>query len=314
MEAIEQSLEGRKVIIFGCGYVGKAVAQKCLQLGAEVTGLTRNSEKAEALRKGGLSKVVIADLNDPELASHLESSYDFALNCVSSGGGGLANYRQSYLEGQQSIATWAAKLPAPLQAFTYTSSTSVYPDSDGAWLSEADANGEHSPRAAILLESEQAALSVNAQRNTVLRLGGIYGPGRHYMLDMLRSNPGQPLYGSGETYLNSIHLDDIVSAILASWKNVGPPLAERHETKAIYNVVDNEPAQRKTIATWLAERYQLPAPIFEPDKPSPRMAKRGIQNGPSKAPNRRISNASIKQALEWQPQYESFREGYASLI
>lgn len=307
MEYPIQSLSGREIIIFGCGYVGKAVAKECLLLGAKVTGLTRNPEKAEALTKAGLSKVIIADLNEPDIARHLGSRYDFALNCVSSGGGGLDNYHKSYVEGQQSIANWAARLAEPLQAFTYTSSTSVYPDSDGALLSEADASSEHSPRAAILMESEQAALSVSSQRKTVLRLGGIYGPGRHYMLDMLRSNPGEPLYGSGDTYLNSIHLDDIVSAIIASWLNTN------ENRSAIYNVVDNEPAQRKTIAAWLAERYQLPTPVFEPDKPSPRMIKRGIKNGSSKAPNRRISNTAIQQALAWQPKYKSFREGYAVL-
>lgn len=299
------ALKGARVLILGCGYVGRAVAHACLQQQATLAAVTRNPAKAEALLAAGLHQVLVADITDPTLAKQLTGPFDYLLNCVSSGGGSLEQYRRSYVGSQLNLQKMAASWH--LKACTYTSSTSVYPDSQGAWLSEADASSEHSERAAILLEAEQQALQVPAARRLVLRLGGIYGPERHYMLDALKQAGQQPLYGSGSTWLNSIHLHDIVTAVLASW------LHPQDKQQAIYNVTDDAPAQRQTIAQWLAEKYGLPQPHFDPQLPTPRMARRGITAKDTQAPNRRISNAAIKHALAWQPQYPSFREGYHTL-
>ena len=101
---IEQLPES--VIIFGCGYVGAALAETLLGAGVRVGALTRNPEKAARLRQLGLNEVVVEDLGSTTWHRQLSGSYVAVVNCVSSAGGGLEGYRKSYVEGQQSILKW----------------------------------------------------------------------------------------------------------------------------------------------------------------------------------------------------------------
>ncbi|MDQ5979325.1 MAG: hypothetical protein QG602_2299, partial [Verrucomicrobiota bacterium] len=114
-------------MIFGCGYIGTAVARVALAAGATVEALTRNPEKAAALRAAGLSSVVVAELGSTEWHAQIAPAPDFVVNCVSSGG--PDQYWQSYVVGMQSIVSWAAKA-GPIGTMVYTSSTSVYPQGD----------------------------------------------------------------------------------------------------------------------------------------------------------------------------------------
>src|SRR4051812_48254527 len=130
---------GKKLIIFGAGYVGSALAREAVEGGLSVVALTRNREKAGALTAMGV-QVVIADLGSSNWHSQIESQADYVVNCVSSGGGGVEGYRRSYLEGMQSVLAWAGRGKSQtggspsdgIGTFVYTSSTSVYPQSEGA--------------------------------------------------------------------------------------------------------------------------------------------------------------------------------------
>ena len=76
------------LMVFGCGYVGTALAKHCLAAGVRVGALTRNVEKAEALRALGVQEVIVADLQDSDWHGRVEQSYEAVVNCVSSAGGG----------------------------------------------------------------------------------------------------------------------------------------------------------------------------------------------------------------------------------
>lgn len=293
-------LSGKRLVIFGCGYVGAALARAALAAGASVEALTRNPVKAAALRAAGLADVVVADLAATDWHGRIPGGADFVVNCVSSGG--LENYRQSYVGGMQSVLAWAARGPAAVGTLVYTSSTAVYPQGDGALVDESASADGATPNGAIIRESEvliQQAPTGAVRRHFILRLAGIYGPGRHHLLDQLRA--GRPvLGGSGGHRLNLAHRDDIVRAILAC---LSAPAAIASQ---VFNVTDSAPVSRTEVVAWLAQRLNRPAPGFDGSTTARR--------GGAPMPDRVISNARIQQVLGWRPQYPDFRAGYEAIL
>jgi len=162
------SLANKRLVIFGCGYVGSAVARAALAAGARVEALTRNPEKAAALRESGLAKVVVAELGSTAWHTQIAPAPDFVVNCVSSGG--PDQYWQSYVVGMQSIVSWAAK-SGPVGTMVYTSSTSVYPQGDGAvvdetaWAPGATPNGRTISESEVLLKTAPAGAAHRLRSN-----------------------------------------------------------------------------------------------------------------------------------------------------
>lgn len=288
------------VFIFGCGYVGTALARYLIDQGVRVGALTRNPDKVARLRTLGLAEVIEAELDSNNWHSQIEGRYAAVVNCVSSAGGGLEGYRKSYVDGQRSILEWA-KTQA-IGTYVYTSSTSVYPQDGGETVDETADTSAAPPTGQVILESEAmlADASDRLGRWFVLRLAGIYGPGRHYLLDQLREGAGE-IPGSGDYALNMIHLEDIVAAMCVALSGEAP--------SGIYNIVDDAPVTKSEVLTWLAERMGLPVPAFNPDKVSERLKRRG-----GRMPHRYLSNAKACAQLGWLPKYPSYREGYAGWL
>lgn len=289
-------------MIFGCGYIGTALAEQLLAVGVRVGALTRNAEKAARLRALGLSEVIVAELDDVAWYDQLSGSYESVVNCVSSAGGGIDGYRKSYLEGQRAILDWAKG--RSIQSYLYTSSTSVYPQDGGVSVDETADISEAPPTGQVLCESEQlladAADTLGAWY--VLRLAGIYGPKRHYLLDMLRSGESV-IPGVGDYLLNLIHRDDVVAAICTALAN------SESASFGIYNVSDDQPETKAELVAWLAEQLGQASPRFDPEHVSPRLQRRG-----GRMPSRHISNMKFRKTFGWSPKYESFRAGYRDLL
>ncbi|MDI1319779.1 MAG: NAD-dependent epimerase/dehydratase family protein [bacterium] len=295
------SIANKRLVIFGCGYIGSAVAQAALTAGARVEALTRNPEKAAALRALGLAKVVVADLAASDWHGQIAGGPDFVVNCVSAGGG-PDGYRQSYVAGMQSILAWAGGSAAPVGTLVYTSSTSVYPQGAGALVDESASADGGTPNGRIIRDSElllQNAPVGAVRRSFILRLAGIYGPDRHHLLDQLRTD-ATTLGGSGAHRLNLAHRDDIVAAILAC---LGASPAVANE---IFNVVDTAPAMREEVVRWLAAKLGRPMPAFDGGTTARR--------GGAPKPDRVISSAKIQRALGWRPQYPDYRTGFEKLL
>jgi len=295
-ETSHRFFAGKHLFVAGCGYVGSEVARRGINQGLRVTTLTRNPAKAAALQAEGI-ETIVADLADESWHAQLPTEVDFVLNSVSSGGGDVENYRRSYYEGMVSILKWAAK--AKVGTFVYTSSTSVYPQGDGATVDETAPLGEPADERTQWLISTENLLreSDTMERAFILRLAGIYGPGRHHVLDQVRA--GEALAGSGDYRLNLIHRDDAATAV---WVAFGAPSEVRG---TVYNVADDCPVPKAELAAWLAAQLGQPSPQFDPTLPSRR---RRI------VPDRVILNAKIKQELGWRPRYPDFRAGYAGIM
>jgi len=292
----------KSVIIFGCGYIGSALAEVLLATGVRVGALTRNVENAARLRELGVREVIVADLDSESWHDQVSGSYESVVNCVSSAGGGIDGYRKSYLEGQRSILKWAKG--RAIQSYLYTSSTSVYPQDGGVRVDE-DAATEDAPLTGqVLCESERllADAADNFGAWYVLRLAGIYGPRRHYLLDILRSGESV-IPGVGDYFLNLIHRDDVVSAICTALP------CHSSVTSGIYNVSDDQPPSKAELAAWLAAQLGQVPPRFDPEHVSPRLKRRG-----GRMPSRQISNAKFRETFGWSPQYADFRAGYRDLL
>jgi len=278
-----------RVLIVGCGYVGLPLGAELVRQGHEVFGLRRSL--TDELPAAGIT-LLTADITRPETLAQLPRHYDWVVNCAASGGGSAEDYRKLYLEGNQNLMAW---LTGPLlQKFVYTSSTSVYAQNDGAWVTEQSPAQPEAPAAKVLVQAEDLLLAAaNRFPAVILRVAGIYGPGRgHAFKQFLRGEARV----DGSRFLNMIHRDDLTAVIIAA--------LERGRPGEIYNAADNEPVAQVEFFEWLAKQLHRPLP--------PRAAadaetwrKRGMTN-------KRVSNAKLRAELKYRFKFPDFRAGYAA--
>lgn len=172
----------------------------------------------------------------------------------------------------------------------YLSSTGVYGDAGGAWVDESAPIGGGRRGARAIADA--AWLAKGAR---VLRLPGIYGPGRS-PLERVRQGRAHRVGMPGQVF-SRIHVDDIVSGIVASF--AGPAGA--------YNLADDWPCDQDAVVAFAAELLGLPLPPLVPlDSLSP-MA-RGFY-----AENRRVANGKAKRVLGWRPRFADYRLGLRAL-
>ncbi|HLP08564.1 MAG TPA: NAD-dependent epimerase/dehydratase family protein, partial [Opitutaceae bacterium] len=273
-----------------------------------VTALTRNAAKAAELRAAGCERVLEADLGTDAWHTAAEGPYDFVMNCVSAGGGGAAGYRHSYVDGMRSVSRWLAGQPRG-GTIVYTSSTGVYPQGGGGRIDE-EAPTEGAGENGRLLREAESELARGAGaadwRWFVLRLAGIYGPGRQGMLDEIRRGAAT-LRGEPTHRMNLVHRDDVCGAV---WACFGAPAEVRDE---VFNVSDNAPAPRAEVAGWLAQRLGVGCPQFghEAGDGAPADAN---PFGRRRAPDRIIVAEKIRRVLGWAPRFPDYRAGYEEIL
>jgi nucleoside-diphosphate-sugar epimerase len=286
-----------RVLIVGCGYVGLAVGAELVKEGHEVRGLRRSASGESAMRAAGI-RPLSGDITRSKELNELSATYDWVVNCVSSGGGGVEGYREVYWQGMRNLREWLAA--APPEKFIYTSSTSVYGQIDGSLVTETSPTEPTVETARILLETEAVLREAAAQTNfpaMVLRVAGIYGPDRGYWLRQYLKNEAR-IENRGERILNMIHRDDAAGAIIAALKNGRPG--------EIYNVVDDEPVTQIDYFQWLSMTLGKELPPFAEDEEIA-----GRRRGMT---NKKVSNRKLKLELGYQFKYPTFREGYGAEI
>lgn len=245
---------------------------------------------------------MVAEVDSGDWHERVPADCGWVLNCVSSAGGGLDGYRKSYVGGNQSLLDWMKKAHA--ERIVYTSSTAVYPFTDGRDVFEEDAGGDLAPSGRVVFESERILRenALSSERTTVLRLSGIYGPGRHYLLDSLRKGHGT-IAGRGDIFLNLIHRDDIAAAadaVLSSGETAGHT----------YNLSDGHPALKEEVVRWLAAELEMPPPAFDPRATGRRMR----INAAGDPPNRRVRVERLMKATGWTPSHPDYRSGFRAIL
>jgi nucleoside-diphosphate-sugar epimerase len=276
-----------------------------------VGALTRRTARAEALRGVGVKPAVAADVAGDAWHGEFDPAGAAIVYCVAPAKADAEGYRQAFVEGVQSMARWLEKSSAPAAEILFTSATSVYAQTDGSWVDEATPVSVEllGAGAAQLREAEELVLALAprlARRAWVLRLAGLYGPERHYLLDALRA--GRTTFpGDGEQWLNLLHRDDAVSAIRACLR------APVGISGGIFNAADDAPVRKRELIAWLAGTLRQDTMSFEfTPGASARSAHRRTASGAT--PNRRVANQRLREILSWRPAYPSYREGYREIL
>jgi nucleoside-diphosphate-sugar epimerase len=178
----------------------------------------------------------------------------------------------------------------------YCSTTGVYHQQDGTWVDESSPCRPAREGGLAHLAAEELLRAANRDI-VVLRLAGIYGPGRFPNVALLKA--GEPIRAAKEGWLNLIHLDDIATAILAAWSHPAP--------EQLYVVSDGNPVLRRDYYAEVARLHNTPPPIFlEPTSNDP-ISRRG-------GSDKRINPARAHRDLLRQLKYPSYREGLRSSI
>lgn len=184
---------------------------------------------------------------------------------------------------------------APAKWIGYLSSTGVYGDSGGAWVDESApiGGGRRSARA-----EADAAWQALDEKVRIFRLPGIYGPGRN-ALDKVRAGEAHRIDMPGQVF-SRIHVDDIVSAVIASFD----------APAGIYNIGDDRPASHNVVTAYACALLGLePPPLQTMDEAGLSDMARGFY-----AENRRVANGKARRMLDWAPRYPDYEAGLRALL
>ena len=277
-----------RALIAGCGDIGGRLAARLLDEGWFVHGLRRDTRKLGA---GVLP--VAGDLQAASMPAEWPAQpLDYLVYCAAASTHDEAGYRAAYIEGLQHVLDWLKQAGQSPRRILFVSSSSVYGQSTGEWVDETSPVEPTGFSGQLMLQAEQVA-HASGLPATVVRLTGIYGPGRERFVSQVREGyrvaRQPPLYG------NRIHADDAAGllAFLLQADLAGQPL------QPCYIGVDDAPAALDEVVDWLRERLGV---TRWSDTQSVR-----------RTGSKRCSNARAR-ALGWAPQYPSYREGYGQLL
>lgn len=258
-----------KLLIMGAGYVGMALI-RALQDGAHQLYITTTEcERVENLKRYA-EQVLVLRPGVKENLFALIGACDAMVVLVAPKGS--LNYEQTYLDTAKTISEALKGRVKPFY-LVYTSSTSVCEGSQGEWITEDMALDPQTENGKILLEAERYYLNSGAAA-CVLRLGGIYGPGRE-LARRAKSLSGNVVSGTGEEPTNNIHQEDVVEAIR---------YCLNHSLTGVYHLVNDDHTVRNKLYARLCRLAAIPEPLWASD--APQLKRRGYK----------VSNQKIKDA------------------
>jgi len=276
------------VVIAGCGDVGGRLATQLLALGWEVHGLRRTISR---LPEGVIG--IAGDLFNEECPDTWPvGGVDYLVYCATATDHDEVGYRAAYVQGLQHVLEWLNDYGQEPKQLLFVSSSSVYGQQNGEWVDESSPTQAGGYSGQVMLEAEQVALESGVPAS-VVRLTGIYGPGREWLLSQVRQGYrvaiDPPLYG------NRIHADDAAGLLAFLLQHV----EQGGVLDKCYIGVDDAPAPLAEVVGWLRE--YLGVTEWAEDASVRR------------AGSKQCSNARAK-ALGWVPSYPSYREGYAAIL
>lgn len=270
------------LLIVGHGYLGASLAAQLRSKGESVASAHRGAaDSARSLHS--------ADLASPDSLRALAEKVPATaiLHCASSSRGGAEAYRSVFVEGIRNLRDAFPGVPV-----WFTSSTSVYGQTDGSLVDESSPTLPDRETSRLLLEAESLARDSGG---TVLRLAGIYGPGRSVHLQKLFAGTARIEEGPVSRYLNQIHRDDAAAAFLHLLR-----LDDALTRGRLYNIVDDTALTQRECYEQLAAFFDLPLPPSGPPDPD---RKRGLTH-------KIVSNAALRDT-GWTPRFPSFLDAVA---
>ncbi|MFQ6575210.1 SDR family oxidoreductase [Pseudomonas sp. UM16] len=276
------------VLVVGCGDVGGRLAKQMLADGWQVSGLRRSIGHIPEGVKG-----VAGDMFDSRCPDTWPvAAPDYLVYCVAASQHDQAGYQAAYVEGLRHVLSWLAERGQQPRRLLFVSSSGVYAQQEGEWIDENSVTEPHNYTGTVMLEAERLALASSIPA-TIVRLTGIYGPGREWLLSQVRQ--GYRVTEEPPLYANRIHADD-AAGLLAFLLKAD---AQGQALEDCYIGVDDAPAALAEVVAWLRQ-YMGVTHWSEQE----RVRRTG---------SKRCSNARAR-ALGWVPQYPSYQEGYAAIL
>jgi len=234
-----------EVLVIGCGDIGVRVARLEQACGRTVAGLARNAAGKERLRAFGIEPAH-GDLDDSGSLAALSVAGRLIFYFAPPPGGGPWDTRMRNF----CAAFDSARAPAKV---VYISTSGVYGDCGGAWVTEETPVNAQTSRAQRRLDAENVLQEWGKQLGVavvILRVTGIYGPGR---LPLARLQQGHPVLREEESPpTNRIHADDLAAVCVAA--------AARAVDGEIFNVSDGQPGTMTQYFNAAADLLGLPRP------------------------------------------------------
>ncbi len=274
---------GRSVIVLiGVGDLGARIGAHLADEGHRIIGVRRDAAKVPERFEARS-----ADITDPAslkaAATGLDAEELAVVFTVTAGQRTEDAYQQTYVQGMRAVVE--ALKPQRLVA---VSSTAVYGVRDGSWVDESTPAEPTVFSGQAMVDMEQVAAAAVPSASSV-RLGGVYGPGRTRFVDQVRA--GKAGYGPTPAYTNRIHVDDAARLVAAlAVADVVPPVVLG---------VDDEPASRADVITWIAGRLGVAVPDMDPEFVP--------------MTNKRCRN-TLAHSVGFEPRYPTFRDGYEALV
>ncbi|HKR77394.1 MAG TPA: SDR family oxidoreductase [Rhodanobacter sp.] len=272
-----------RILLAGCGDLGLRVAPRLLAQGHEVWALRRRPppEDVPGLRWLG------ADLTAPHSLGNLPAGITRLVYLPAPDARDKAAYRALFVDGLHQLLE--ALDSSALKQVLLVSSSAVYGEHDGDRVDEDTPPAPLGFNGTLLLEAEQW-LAAQAVPATVLRLAGLYGPGRLQLVERLRAG-AQRVPREVPHWANRIHVDDAAAAIVHLLSLSAP--------QPLYLGVDDTPLPLDELYDFLAHLVDAPLPAEGP--------------APAGVGSKRLSNARLR-ASGWAPQWPDARDGYAALL
>lgn len=275
------------LLIFGQGYVASALCRQLDPKSWEMQGTSRSVETPSPSSDSACLRIPYS----PAAIRLALQSADHVLICVPPDSEGCPVFREYGTQIQE----------AAIRFIGYLSTTGVYGDHQGAWVSEDSETRPRFPRSLNRKLAEDQWLGYQGDQTCVniFRLPGIYGPGRNALKQVPK---GEPLIHKEGHVFSRIHVKDICQVLEAAMR-----LSLPGET---FNVADDYPCANSEVQRWAANLLGLPTPkviSFE---------EAGLQ-GPLRefySDNRRVSNQAIKNRLGVSLEFPTFREGLTHLL
>jgi nucleoside-diphosphate-sugar epimerase len=279
------------VFFFGVGYCARRLIAR--ESWIEASGTARTAEGVAALRRDGVEAYMFEGADaDLGLGEALRKAEAIVVSIPPRDGPGAILDRFA-----------AAIAAAPdLRRILYYSTIGVYGDHGGAWVDETSATLTRTARGLARLEDEArwaAAARARGVEADILRLAGIYGPGRNALIN-LRQGQARRIVKPAQVF-NRAQVDDIAE--------VSRLLLTRGLEGQIWNVADEEPAPPQDVIAYAAALLGLPPPPEEPfheARLSPMAAE-------FYADNKRVSIAKARSLLGFTPAFPTYREGLKAL-
>ena len=277
-----------RVLIAGCGDVGTSLGVLLSGAGHRVWGLRRRiAELPPAFA------AVAGDVNETSTLANLPGALDYVVYLVAADAYTEPAYRAAYVVGLHNLLTALSRAAQPIRRVVFASSTGVYGQQDGSWVNEDSATEPRGFSGRIMLEAEETVRS-GPYPSTVVRFGGIYGPGRQRLID--RVLQAQPCQADPPLYTNRIHRDDCAGVLVHILGLVEPD--------PVYLAVDQAPVAECEVMDWLARELGVSAP--------PR-ASAGESTSVVSRANKRCSNSRLLTS-GYVFRFPSFVEGYGAML